>query len=87
MATRPKFEIPPNVDPALLKLQALQQLLSAQEAVANAQWYVRHVPNMTDEPRKIAEAAEALRAAVAAFSSDCQPQDGDYQRTGRELTE
>ena len=76
MATRPKFEIPPNVDPALLKLQAFQLLLSAQEAVANAQWCVRDVPNMTDEPRKIAEAAEALRAAIAALSPDCQLQDG-----------
>lgn len=60
--------------------------MSAQEAVANAQWYVRHVPNMTDEPRKIAEAAEALRAAIAALSSGCQLQDGD-ERTGREPTE
>ena len=61
--------------------------MSAQEAVANAQWYVRQVPTMTDEPRKIAEAAEALRAAIAALSADCQLQDGDYLRTGREPTE
>jgi hypothetical protein len=68
--------MPPNVDPTLLKLQAFQLLLSAQEAVANAQWCVRDVPNMTDEPRKIAEAVEVLRAAIAALSPDCQLQDG-----------
>jgi hypothetical protein len=82
MATGSKFEIPPNVDPAVLKLQAFQTAPEAQEAVANAQWHVRHVPNMTDEPRgRRGFARGDCRVVVRLPAAGC-----NQQRTGTCLT-
>jgi len=79
MATGSKFEIPPNVDPAVLKLQAFQQLLRLRR-----QWQTRSGMCATCRTWRMSlEAAEALRAAIAALSSDCQPQDATSSALAR----